>query len=230
MAHEETHSSTAPAGETPPPEQAPSQASPGQQSTDAPRDFEQAQASEFPEPLMPGARVLNRPEGRSERLRISYRSQWHLWLISVVALIAGTAPEWVVERLAGTEGLELLQQHVPADGYQLLMVSLLISGVAVFTLALLLIGYRRLANRYYLYPYSVAQEYGLIARKTSRVSLEDIRTIDVSQSVMQRILGVGDVYFASAGTDAEDVIWRGVVAPMRIQTVVSKRRREVASL
>ena len=39
--------------------------------TPAGPDYEALSANEAPEPMLPNARVLDRPEGRSERLRIA---------------------------------------------------------------------------------------------------------------------------------------------------------------
>lgn len=67
---------------------------------------------------------------------------------------------------------------------------------------------------------SVMSRQGLISRNTHEIRIADIRVINVRQSVLRRVLGIGDVGFASAAGDEEVVIFADVRDPERVKRVV----------
>lgn len=81
------------------------------------------------------------------------------------------------------------------------------------------------ANRYAVTADAVEMAYGIIARKTARVSIAHIRTIDVEQSLLQRLLRVGTVKLATAGTQEFDLILRHVATPVALQLEIQRRYR-----
>jgi uncharacterized membrane protein YdbT with pleckstrin-like domain len=66
----------------------------------------------------------------------------------------------------------------------------------------------------------VLQERGLLAKQRTLLNLASVRTVRISQSVGQRIFGVGDVEIFSAGDYAEIAI-RGMPNPNRVRELVS---------
>lgn len=88
---------------------------------------------------------------------------------------------------------------------------------------------KRMMNRFYISHETVAQEYGLIAKKRSQVNLAHIRTIDVGQSFWDRLLGVGRLYFSSAGTAGVDVVWHGIKNPSQAQAEIQQAVRNRAA-
>lgn len=54
-------------------------------------------------------------------------------------------------------------------------------------------------------PDEITLEQGLIGRHSIEISTKSIRTIQVRQSVLQRMLNVGDILIASAGTDGYEI-------------------------
>ncbi len=82
----------------------------------------------------------------------------------------------------------------------------------------------RLTYTYTVTSNSVRYRIGIIAREESEIRMNDIREVGVRQSVGQRIFGIGDVYFASAGTAEVEVIFEGVKAPTKIRNIVNKIR------
>ena len=64
-------------------------------------------------------------------------------------------------------------------------------------------------------------EDGIIAKRSTRIRLSDIRSVDVRQSVWQRLNGIGDVSITAAG-DRPERILRGIDGPYRLtQALVS---------
>ncbi|MFW6278484.1 MAG: PH domain-containing protein [Halorhodospira sp.] len=182
-------------------------------------------SSEADADRLPSATVLDRPEGRTQRLRVAYRSLWRWWLLGGLGASFVVRPSWPLEVAAGD--LPQVQETLGPEGYALIVSGLSWGGLGMLALAVVVIAYERLASRYLLYPGQVAEERGLIARRVSRVDLRHVRTVDIDQSIVQRLLGVGTIQFASAGTSSTDVEWSGVVQPIRVQHQVLAKMREL---
>lgn len=91
-------------------------------------------------------------------------------------------------------------------------------------LVLLRILINRISFTYIITKDNVRSINGLIARNESEVRIADIREIRVFQSIGQRLLGVGDLSFASAGTGGVEVIFEGIRNPHTIKDYVNKIR------
>ncbi|HEX6985316.1 MAG TPA: PH domain-containing protein [Planctomycetaceae bacterium] len=61
---------------------------------------------------------------------------------------------------------------------------------------------------------------GLIARETSEVRHRDVRNLQVNQTALERLLGVGDLAISSAGQDDLEIAVEGVPNPNRIADVI----------
>lgn len=79
-------------------------------------------------------------------------------------------------------------------------------------------------TRWTLYATRLVQQEGLISRKTSEVDLEDIRNVQVSQSAMQRIVGIGDVLVSTAARNEEEVAARSIRAPQEFADLISRQK------
>ena len=88
-------------------------------------------------------------------------------------------------------------------------------------------------NRYSLkiriYPDRVVLEKGLLSKDIVEVFISDIRAINVKQSIMQRILQIGDLYIASAGTSGYEERAYGIEHPHRVKELILNRRRLYSS-
>ncbi len=54
---------------------------------------------------------------------------------------------------------------------------------------------------------------GLIARETSEVRHDDVRNMQIDQSVFQRVLGVGTIAISSSGQDDFEIVAKGMPHP-----------------
>ncbi len=79
------------------------------------------------------------------------------------------------------------------------------------------------ANRYEFTANAIASVYGIVSRKSARIAIQHIRSVDVHQSILERMLGVGTVKLASGGTDTHEVTLRHIAAPMDIQREIQIR-------
>jgi uncharacterized membrane protein YdbT with pleckstrin-like domain len=80
-----------------------------------------------------------------------------------------------------------------------------------------LVVYRRYAWRYTVDAERIESTHGLIARSVRSIRVRDLRNINVRQSLMQRLLNVGDVEFSSAGGDEIEVTFFGVPDPIGLK-------------
>ncbi len=61
---------------------------------------------------------------------------------------------------------------------------------------------------------------GLLARETSEVRHRDVRNLQVNQTTLERLLGVGDVAISSAGQDELEISVQGIPNPEKVASIV----------
>ena len=95
--------------------------------------------------------------------------------------------------------------------------------VAVF--GLLPIGYAFIIRQSTLLTIKsdeITLETGLLSRNSTEVKIRDIKTIDVQQSLVNRMLGIGRLRIATAGTEGWEIVVEGVEAPNDIRNMIQK--------
>jgi len=68
------------------------------------------------------------------------------------------------------------------------------------------------------------QRKGLFSRATSEVLHDHVRNIQVEQSFVHRVLGVGNIGISSSGQDGIEVQVRNLPSPKKIRSVIDKYR------
>ena len=71
----------------------------------------------------------------------------------------------------------------------------------------------RLGAEYRLYPESLEIESGLVSRNIDNLQLFRVRDLSLRQSLIGRLLGVGDVNVTSTDQSTPHLVIRGVTAP-----------------
>ena len=71
---------------------------------------------------------------------------------------------------------------------------------------------------------------GLLSKATNDVLIADIRNVQVSQSFLQRIFGVGAVAVSTSGQGDMEIEVHGVPAPDRIKAILNDRRPALRAL
>jgi len=99
-------------------------------------------------------------------------------------------------------------------------------GIIVF----LSVIFKRASLAYTITKNSVRSRNGLIARDESEIRIIDVREVGVFQSIGQRVLGIGNVSFASAGTGGVEVVFEGINKPHKIKDFVNKLRNSPEAL
>jgi uncharacterized membrane protein YdbT with pleckstrin-like domain len=99
-----------------------------------------------------------------------------------------------------------------------------IAAIAIGIIVLIRIVFQRISLTYTITKDSICSINGLIARNENEIRIKDIREVGVSQSIGQRILGIGNVYFASAGTGGVEVTFEGIGNPHGVKDRVNEIR------
>ena len=68
------------------------------------------------------------------------------------------------------------------------------------------------------------QRTGLISKNTTEVLHRDVRNIQVSQSALQRLFGVGSLGISSAGQAGVELQFSGVVDPDSVKALIDRHR------
>ena len=94
--------------------------------------------------------------------------------------------------------------------------------VAVFVYLMAVVIYRRYSWAYTMDGETIESREGIIARKVKSIRVRDLRNINVNQNLFQRIVGVGDVEFSSAGGSGIEVTFRGVDDPLQVKALAQR--------
>jgi hypothetical protein len=144
----------------------------------------------------------NDPSTGETILREACMSWWALWPRVVLGLL-GLA-------LAGWGLLRQDQSGYAAAGFGGLMFLWFVGGALV----------RRRAMRVKLTDRYVVLQTGLVSRHTSTVMLNRVESLDVDQSLWQRMTGYGTLTIR--GTGSEDLRLAGITDPVGFQTEARK--------
>jgi len=95
--------------------------------------------------------------------------------------------------------------------------------VGPWLLATIVLLFKRYVWMFILKGDRIESRFGIISRSIRALRYQDIRNINMSQSIIGRLLDYGDVEFSSAGGAGIEVAFRGVVSPMALQEAVRRR-------
>jgi uncharacterized membrane protein YdbT with pleckstrin-like domain len=144
------------------------------------------------------------------RFRPQWRYQWPALLgaaagIGVAVLLSIAAVPWLPGKIA-----QILQ----------------VGGLALAGYLLALMLFRRYSWLYTIDAESIESSHGLIARRVQSIRIRDLRNINIRQTVMQRLLDVGDVEFSSAAGGDVEVTFYGAPDPIGLKDFVQARQRQ----
>lgn len=96
---------------------------------------------------------------------------------------------------------------------------LLMIGIFVFVLAEI----ARRAETFYVLDSGVAREYRLLSTSRESAPYDRIQNIKITQSFFENMLGIGNIYFDTAGGDVVEVSFHGVKGPYGIESIVREK-------
>lgn len=109
----------------------------------------------------------------------------------------------------------------------LTLLAILLIPVGVGILMLLWMYIKTRMDRLTIKPTEIVWAHGLLNKAYTEISMSSVRTVRVSQSLLQRMLNAGDVSIYTAGDDPELVV-RGLPEPEKIRDYVKAQAPEAA--
>ena len=73
----------------------------------------------------------------------------------------------------------------------------------------------------------VKSKKGILARTTREVALQDIRSINLKQSIIERLYGLGTIEVGSAGTAGIEVSFNGIVQAPKIKNTITELKDRI---
>ena len=89
-------------------------------------------------------------------------------------------------------------------------------GLLVFALAEVV----RRAETFYVLETGVAREYKLLSTSRQFAEFDKIQNLEVNQSFIETLFGVGSVHLDTAGNDKREVSFRGIKDPYGIEAII----------
>ncbi|WP_018949081.1 PH domain-containing protein [Thioalkalivibrio sp. ALMg11] len=159
--------------------------------------------------------------------RPAWRNQW----MSLAALpFVAAVPVWVTAWYT-LPGLSLPlppPQGLFAAIASASIPSLLVASWGALGFLILRVLYLRYVDHFRLDENRVAHRHGIVARNQHSIRLAAIRSVELKQSIMQRILGIGDILIYAAGSNEAEVAMKGLSRPLKAQESI-KAASEAAS-
>lgn len=145
------------------------------------------------------------PADAALRLHVANRSLLGWWALAAVGVFTLVFPGYWVAWFLGAGATAETFAMIRAGGGVLFLAG---AGRAL---------YARHAALYTVTPDAVSARLGIFAHNTNYVRKHHIRTIEVRQSTLGRLLGFGDIAFASAGTAYAEVVFARVRGPVALK-------------
>lgn len=135
-------------------------------------------------------------QASSISLRPAWRNQWALILFGSVFGGIGL--------LAMAVGVEGSDGESQGGGEIYVLLASVVAAIII---------YRRYVWLFTIDAERVRAHHGIIARTQRSLRLRDLRAVELDQSLFQRIFGVGDLAFYSAGSADAEIRFYGVLGP-----------------
>ena len=98
-----------------------------------------------------------------------------------------------------------------------IIAGILLASAAIIALSIL---YRRYSWKFTITTELIESRHGIIARDVESIRVKDLRNVNLRQSFLKRIFGVGDLEFSSAGGAGIEVMFHGITKAMKIKQQV----------
>lgn len=81
-----------------------------------------------------------------------------------------------------------------------------------------------------IYHDRVVLETGVLRKRMVDLALTEINTVEVNQSLCQRLCRIGDIKMATSGVEGYELVARGLPDPKRINEIVAAQRRKLMKI
>lgn len=89
---------------------------------------------------------------------------------------------------------------------------------------LLIVLWKRADLRLLVYSDRIILEKGVLSRNLTEVFISDIRTVNITQTFLQRVFNVGNISIASAGIAGYEEVAKGMPNPLKIRELIVELR------
>ena len=98
---------------------------------------------------------------------------------------------------------------------------------AILTALVILVGFLfRMTTTYTITNQRLTIRRGILARHLQQTRVERVQNVNVDQSLVDRLMRVGQVDFDTAGADDSDFTFRGVASPDTVVRAVDEAHRD----
>lgn len=167
----------------------------------------------------------NKEEPTKIVLRQSWKSFAFGWMVVGLSLIAAAIPGTLLDLYHQYTGQAVSEVFGLAPNLLLLYTGLITAAFA-FSVQ---IAYPLLANEYLLTDDEIVETFGLIQKRTRITKLAHIRSVNVNITFVGRILGYGDVFYYTAGSDDVDVTLHNIANPTETADLIKEMTEKAAS-
>ncbi len=156
------------------------------------------------------------------RLRPAWRSFWKqhfitLWGAAISVSAKAVLVFFTVLLNVDYSNIDFLDQHHVFPFLSLV-------GICVVVVSIINTVFCYYSRLYLIKETTIESRIGIIQRKIASIEYLHIRSVDVVQTISDRLLNIGRVDFSTANTAGIEVTFTGIAAPMRIQEEVRRRK------
>lgn len=110
-------------------------------------------------------------------------------------------------------------------GLVLIVIGFLFSRYIVFLgVFVIFIGeISRRSESFFIMDSGVGREYNLLSTSRKFISYEKIQNLEVNQSFIANIFGIGDMEFDTAGIDGIELSFKGVANPYELEKIIREK-------
>jgi uncharacterized membrane protein YdbT with pleckstrin-like domain len=102
---------------------------------------------------------------------------------------------------------------------------------AIIAALILIVGYlRRVSTKYLITTQRLRISRGIVRRSVQETRLDRVQNVNYEQSVLDRVFGVGNVDFDTAGTDDSEFRFEWVNGPEKVLRAVDEAIHEAGAL
>lgn len=112
---------------------------------------------------------------------------------------------------------------MPIEFYVLITNGTLYAFAFMALLKLIKVFRMTCSNRILITPHHIEYVQGIAAKRSTKLNITDIRTVDIDQTVAERVLGVGTIRIASASTDGYEIEAKAILHPERLRDYLKHR-------
>lgn len=103
------------------------------------------------------------------------------------------------------------------------IVGLVIGGAAI--LGAVMVELVRRADRLVIYEDGVAREFKLLSTRRVFAEFDSIQDLEVTQSFIERMLGIGTIHINTAGSHGQEIVFKGVPHFEDIEAAIRRKMR-----